>query len=335
VAACARTFSLRDTLLESYHIVASSLVNALGVMHGGNTLRLIVDQASAVASRISQGYALLAGIDFVYLASPAREGETLALRSWATYSGRSSVEIVARIDSLGLAGASEYERLVALAHMTFVAVDGSLRPRPHGACIKPRGPDEEAQHEASARLRGERESRLARRREEPFDVSPPAPAKGGATGSTVKIVNPADSIAYNVMHAGSMLFLIDELAAVIAARQAGGVVVTGFVGPADFYRPIPVGYVLEAHGASTYAGRSTVEVDVKVLGGPMAGEWRETVARAYLALVHLGPDGRPAPIPEARRLSPAEGAEERAEWRRRVIGEVESGALAFQPPKRG
>ncbi len=331
---CRRRLSMGDTLVESFMLVSGQHTNALGVLHGGNLLRWLVDLSSTVASRVAMGYSLLAGIDFVYIASPAREGETLALRSWATLTGRSSVEVVAEAVSLGLPVGYEEPRRVALSHMTFVAVDGSLRPRPHFACVEPRSGEEEAMAKASGRLREERLSRIASRREEPFDTSPPPPARGGESASTSRIVNPSDTIAYNVMHAGSMLFLVDELGAIVASRQAKAPVVTGFLGPMDFYRPVLVGYSVTAWGAVVYTGRSSIEVELKVVAGPLGSGWAETVARGYATYIRLGADGRPSPLPPDAVVEPVEGTRERAEERKRIISMIEGGELPFKPPAR-
>ena len=332
VSRCSREVSPLDSLVESYVIVGSHTTNALGVMHGGNLLKLMVDHASASASRVVWGYALLAGIDFVYFASPAREGEAIRVSSWALGAGRSSVDVAVRVDSLGVPGIELEPRLVALGHMTFVAVDGSLRPRPHHACITPKTPRDEGQARASMMLREARKGRLERRREEPFNITPINPPPGGATSTTSKIVNPGDTIAYNVVHAGSMLFLLDELGAVTASKQARGPVVTGFLGPLDFYRPVPIGYVITAHAAAVYTGRSTVEVGVKAFAGPLGEPWKEAVAKGYITYVKLDPAGKPSIIPEEARLEPGEDARARDAERRRIITMIEKGELDFTPP---
>lgn len=329
---CSRAIRPLESLVESYVIVGSHATNALGVMHGGNLLRLMVDHASASASRVVWSYALLAGIDFVYFASPAREGEAIRVASWALSAGRSSVDVAVRVESLGVPGMDVGSRLVALGHMTFVAVDGSLRPRPHHTCITPKTSLEESQAEKSKALREARRKRLEKRKEEPFDTSPPEPPQGGARAITSKIVNPSDTIAYNVVHAGSMLYLLDELGAVTASKQARGPVVTGFLGPLDFYRPVPVGYVISAHAAALHTGRSTVEVGVKALAGPLGEPWREAVAKGYITYVKLDPAGKPSTIPSDARLEPSREAKARDLERRRIIAMIEGGELDFTPP---
>ena len=329
---CASKLRMSETVVESYVAATGIYTNALGVLHGGHMLRWIVDYGLVAASRVVKGYALLAGIDFVDLSSPVREGETLMFKAWVSYAGRSSVEVMVRAESLGIPGLSSPPRRAAVAHMTMVSVDDSLRPRPHGACIEAASREEESLMEVSLKLRRERSRRIEARRSEPFNTEPPRPVEDGFTYKSSRIVNPVDSVAYNVMHAGSMLYFIDELSAVLAAKYASNIVVTGFLGPADFYRPVPVGYVLDATAAVSYAGRSSVEVEVKVLARPMPADWSETAAKAYLTLVSLAPDGSPTPLPRGRAMKQTPDSSARAEWRRGILRLIEEGALDLKPP---
>ena len=318
-----RRVAVRDTLIHSFHVVNQFNANALGVLHGGTMISWLVDAASVAASRLARGYAALAGIDFLALLSPVFVGEHLDVASWVGYVGRSSLEV-------GVAAVAEGERgrrLAAAAHFTMVALGGDLSPRPVGVCLEPEPGGEEAWR-LSRELRegGQRRWRLSSKKELAASLEPPRPGVECPARDSRRFVNPADSVAYDIMHAGSLLFTLDELAAITAAGCAGGVVVTGGVFSGDFISPIRVGEVIEPSAAVLLAGRSSllVEVRVRVYRASRPEEAR-TAARAFFRMVHIGPDGRPRPL--ERRPAEARGAGEARrldEEFRRLQGVAES-----------
>ncbi|BAA79297.2 acyl coenzyme A thioester hydrolase [Aeropyrum pernix K1] len=334
---CSRIFNVSDTVVNTLHIVMQSHANPLGILHGGNMIRWLVDAGTLAASKVVVGYPLLAGIDFIYLGKPVGVGETIAVFAWSPYAGRSSVEVGLAAYSLGRPGGQGLER-VSAAHMTFVNVkphEGVLRPHPHGSCIEAVDREEERLLEASMKMREARVERLRGRellrqtvyslREsgtEPFEVE------------SYRIVNPIDSVAYDVMHAGAMLYIVDELGAVAALRSSAGIVVTGFVGPADFVAPMRVGEVLRMWARTSYVGRSSVEVLIRSASGFMGGGEARLTSEAYLTYISLDSSGRPLEINAPRGWEPEEQALRRAEWRRRLIRSIDSGETALEPPRR-
>ena len=96
-------------------------------------------------------------------------------------------------------------------------------------------------------------------------------------------------------------------AAVAAGRHARTPVVTANVDQIDFCRPVRVGGVLVLFASVNYAGRTSMEVGVKVFSEDRASGQRSHVASAHLTFVSLDPDtGQPRPVPAIVAETPEE-----------------------------
>ena len=97
---------------------------------------------------------------------------------------------------------------------------------------------------------------------------------------------------------GILLALVDRVAAVAAIRHSRRPCVTVSVDKVDFREPIRVGELVTAFARVNYAGRTSMEVGVKVIAeNILSGEQRHTNS-CYLTYVALDDDGRPTPVPE-------------------------------------
>lgn len=102
----------------------------------------------------------------------------------------------------------------------------------------------------------------------------------------------------NVM-GGRVMHWVDIAAAVAAGRHARTPVVTASVDNIDFHRPAKVGSVLVIYASVNYAGRTSMEVGVKVWNEDRSSGQRSHVASAYLTFVSLDPStGTPSPVAE-------------------------------------
>jgi len=76
---------------------------------------------------------------------------------------------------------------------------------------------------------------------------------------------------------GVVLALVDRVAAVAAIRHAGKPCVTVSVDKVDFREPIHVGELLTAYTRVNFAGRTSMEVGVKIIAeNVLTGEKRHT-----------------------------------------------------------
>ena len=96
---------------------------------------------------------------------------------------------------------------------------------------------------------------------------------------------------------GHLLSLVDRVAAVAAIRHSRRPCVTVSVDKVDFREPIRVGELVTAYARVNFAGRTSMEIGVKVLAeNVMSGEKRHTNS-CYLTYVALDDAGQPTPVP--------------------------------------
>jgi acyl-CoA hydrolase len=96
---------------------------------------------------------------------------------------------------------------------------------------------------------------------------------------------------------GHILSLVDRVAAVAAIRHSRRPCVTVSVDKVDFREPIKVGELVTALARVNFAGRTSMEIGVKVVAeNVMTGEKRHTNS-CYLTYVALDDRGEPTPVP--------------------------------------
>ncbi|MEU7961124.1 acyl-CoA thioesterase [Micromonospora humida] len=100
------------------------------------------------------------------------------------------------------------------------------------------------------------------------------------------------------VHGGRILNLIDSVAGVVAARHSDGPAVTAAIDETAFLRAVRVGDVVHVDARITWAGRSSMEVAVKV----SADRWDRAVppvdvATAHLVMVAVDDNGQPRAVP--------------------------------------
>lgn len=133
------------------------------------------------------------------------------------------------------------------------------------------------------------------------------------------LMQPADANFMGVIHGGVILKLIDEAAGTCAYRFARKRVVTASIDRTSFHYPVQIGNLVVCKATVNWAGRSSMEIGLRVEAEDLAtGAWLHTNS-AYMVFVALGDDGRPTPVPQLL----VETAVERRRWeaaegRRRV-----------------
>lgn len=155
------------------------------------------------------------------------------------------------------------------------------------------------------------------------------PSPGGPDGSAVPALSPAhartslsllaDGTHVNLLgnvHGGVVMRLVDSTAGAVAQRHSGGPAVTAAMDDMAFLAPVHVGDIIRTVAQVNWAGRTSMEIGVRVESEPWneAGRQPLHVASAYLVFVAIDADGRPREIPglapetpgEQRRLREAE-----------------------------
>ena len=119
------------------------------------------------------------------------------------------------------------------------------------------------------------------------------------------------------VHGGVIMRLVDTTAGVVAQRHGGGPAVTVAMDEMAFLRPVHVGDIVRTVAQVNWAGKTSMEIGVRVEAEP----WHEAtevplhVASAYLVFVAIDPAGKPRSI---RALLP----ETPDEWRRNREAEI-------------
>ena len=101
------------------------------------------------------------------------------------------------------------------------------------------------------------------------------------------------------VHGGEVVKLADSTAGAVAQRHSGGPAVTAALDEMVFLEPVHVGDIVRTIGQVNWAGRSSMEVGVRVEAQP----WNDPsadglhVASAYFVFVAIDEAGRPREVP--------------------------------------
>ncbi len=117
---------------------------------------------------------------------------------------------------------------------------------------------------------------------------------------------------------GRLMEWIDEVAGLVGMRHAQSNVITASVDNLKFIRGVFQGDLLVLIGKMTYVGNTSMEVRVDTYVETLDG-MRRPVNRAYLILVAVDKDNRPARVPGLIVESESEKAEWEAGIRRREV----------------
>ncbi len=112
------------------------------------------------------------------------------------------------------------------------------------------------------------------------------------------LMQPADANFMGSIHGGTIMKLIDDAAGACAYRFCRTRVVTAAIDRIDFHYPVQVGNLVRFMANVNYAGRTSVEVGVRVEAEDLATGSLTHANSAYLVFVALNGGGRPIPVPE-------------------------------------
>ncbi|PPK69081.1 acyl-CoA thioesterase [Actinokineospora auranticolor] len=146
----------------------------------------------------------------------------------------------------------------------------------------------------------------------------PKPTSAART-SLSHIMTAVDTNLLGTVHGGVIMKLVDDVAGAVAQRHSGGPAVTAAMDGMTFLHPVRVGDLVHAHAQVNWAGRSSMEVGVRVLAEPWdrAGVPPTRVATAYLVFVAVDEDGQPRAVPGVTAETPEDERRNReAEIRR-------------------
>jgi len=327
VAQGPRRVCIEATYTPVVHPVYPRHANRYGTLHGGELAGWVIEAGGMASMRSTGGYVVLGAIDYLFILTPARVGENLAVHAWLIGSTRHTVDALVYAEAFPAPGRGGEPRPVALSLQTFVAVDEGVRPRLHGVTVSPCSVESEALAELHRGWLEDRRPLIEERRRIAADASP---LDALYRVVSHKFVSPVDEFTLpGVLDASRLFRYIDEAAAVSAIRFTGAPMVTASFDAAVFAAPARTGDIVRLEAGITGAGRSSLEIAVKVFAENPVEARRATVAQLYTVFVAVGPDGRPVPLPRRPVLSPErekaylERRRAREERRRRIASIVE------------
>ncbi len=156
-----------------------------------------------------------------------------------------------------------------------------------------------------------------------------------------QLMMPTDANPAGNVHGGTIMKLIDQCGAIVAARHSHANCVTASVDRIDFLNPAYIGNVITLKASMNYVGRTSMEIGVRIEDECLITGARSHIASAYITYVALDENDNPIEIPrlipeteeEKRRFREAQ--ERRKKRMERVPKDVEKkkGVCVIRPSK--
>ena len=120
--------------------------------------------------------------------------------------------------------------------------------------------------------------------------------------SRVSLATVASSVQANLLgniHGGEIMKLADSTAGAVAFRHCNGPAVTAAMDEMAFLAPVHVGDIVRTFAQVNWAGRSSMEIGVRVETQPWGSATDEPlhVASAYFVFVAIDEHGHPRAVP--------------------------------------
>ncbi len=148
---------VRESAIELVQQMTPQDANMAGNIHGGVIMKLIDNTASIVASRHTSGNVVTASIDRLDFINPGFIGDLLRIKASLNNVGNTSMEIGVKVEAENFITGEI--RHVALAYLTFVALDNELKPKKVGPLLLETEEDVRRNNEAKERLKQRKAAR--------------------------------------------------------------------------------------------------------------------------------------------------------------------------------
>ncbi|SRR5579883_253711 len=134
---------------------------------------------------------------------------------------------------------------------------------------------------------------------------PPRPVRD-SQHETSELMMPQHANVLGHVFGGVVLSMLDRTAAISAIRHARSACVTASVDRVDFREPIHVGDLVIMKASVNYAGRTSMEVGVRVEAEDLITGRRRHTNSCYLTFVAVDRNGRPVEVPPLLAETPDE-----------------------------
>jgi acyl-CoA hydrolase len=115
---------------------------------------------------------------------------------------------------------------------------------------------------------------------------------------TSQLMMPEDANNLGHVFGGVILAMMDKAAAIAAIRHARSACVTASIDRVDFREPIHLGDLVIMKSSVNYAGRTSMEVGVRVEAEDVISGNRRHTNSCYLTFVAVDRNGRPIEVPD-------------------------------------
>ena len=136
---------------------------------------------------------------------------------------------------------------------------------------------------------------------DPADIPASQPALPPSYGrvSLGVVMSAREANLLGNIHGGEIVKLADSTAGAVAQRHCGGPAVTAALDEMAFLAPVHVGDIVRTYAQVNWAGRSSMEIGVRVEAQPWGSAADEPlhVASAYFVFVAIDADGHPRRVP--------------------------------------
>jgi len=133
-----------------------------------------------------------------------------------------------------------------------------------------------------------------------------------------QMMHPEHANSLGDVHGGWIMKLVDEAGSLACMRHAEKHVVTVAIDHMVFREPVSIGELIILDAEVTFAGHTSMEVEVQVVAeNPITGS-RTHTNTAYLVFVALDENGRPTPVPPLLAENPSEKARMEAARKRQA-----------------
>ena len=112
-----------------------------------------------------------------------------------------------------------------------------------------------------------------------------------------ELMTPDLAIFSGKVHGGALMNLLDRVAFSLASRYSGRYAVTLSVDQVTFKEPINVGELVTFRASVNYAGRTSMEIGVRVEAENIRSGERRHTNSCYFTMVAVDDAGRPAEVP--------------------------------------
>lgn len=131
-------------------------------------------------------------------------------------------------------------------------------------------------------------------------MEPKTPRQSEAVLADLMMPNQANGLRHPSIFGGVVMSMADKCAALSAMKHAGGQATTLSVERILFKEPIHVGEVVEIRSQVVFVGKTSMAVIANVYAEDFRTGKRRHTNECWLTFVHLGNDGKPAPVPPLR-----------------------------------